>query len=185
MNTAEQSFHPDRWPLTRVLVLILAGGFAGLMVDIRVEHVEVVREHSIAWLPIIYAGFMAVAGHVAFFFWNKTTRRIMLMLCLLAFGVGGMGFYFHNHGSVKNVIKASVNAWIDPKMDHSDDPPQVAPLAFAGLGVIGILASLKRFNSEEPVMPLAHPVRSLFGRMISGHHFRWHNDVPVHGKHVE
>jgi hypothetical protein len=47
------------------------------------------------------------------------------------------------------VIRASVNAWIDPKMSHSDDPPQVAPLAFAGLGVMGILASLKRFNGEE------------------------------------
>jgi hypothetical protein len=43
--------------------------------------------------------------------------------------------------------KTSVSAWTDPKMNHSDGPPQVAPLAFAGLGVLGVLASLKRFNS--------------------------------------
>jgi hypothetical protein len=152
MNAAANFFHRDRWPLARVLILILAGGFVGLMVDIRVEHVDVVRERSIAWLPIIYAGFMAIAAVVGFVFWNTTTRRIMVPLFLLAFVIGGMGFYFHNHGNLKNVIRASVCAWIDPKMNHSDDPPQFAPLAFAGLGVIGILASLKRFDAEEATL---------------------------------
>ena len=109
MNSIEHSF-PDRWPLARVLILILAGAFAGLMIDIRVEHVEVARERSVAWLPIIYAGFMAIAGQVAFFFWNKITRRIMLPLFLISFVIGGMGFYFHNHGNVGKVIRASANA---------------------------------------------------------------------------
>jgi hypothetical protein len=137
---------PDRWPLPRVLILLLAGAFAGLMVDIRVEHVDVVRERSIAWLPIIYAGFMTVACLVAFIFWNKTARRIMPMLFLLAFVVGGMGFYLHNHGDLQSVVRSSIDAWSDPAMHHTNAPPQVAPLAFAGLGAIGILASLKRFN---------------------------------------
>jgi hypothetical protein len=147
MNTAAATSLHNRWPLARVLILLLAGAFVGLMVDIRVEHVDVVRERKIAWLPIIYAGFMTIASLVAFVFWNKTTRRIMIPLFLLAFVVGGMGFYFHNHGHLKEVITTSVNAWTDPNMDHSDGPPQVAPLAFAGLGMIGVLASLRRFNS--------------------------------------
>ena len=146
MNAAADSSPHDRWPLARVLIFILAGAFAGLMVDIRVEHVDVVRERSVAWLPIIYSGFMAIACQVAFVFWNKTTRFIMILCFLLAFVIGGMGFYFHNDGNFKEVIKTSVNAWTDPNMNHSEGPPQVAPLAFAGLGLIGILASLKRFN---------------------------------------
>ena len=60
---------------------------------------------------------------------------------------GGVLVYFHNHGDFKEVIKTSARAWTDPTMNHSDGPPQTAPLAFAGLGLIGILASLKRFNS--------------------------------------
>lgn len=146
MNTAD-SFPHDRYPLARVLILLLGGAFAGLMVDIRVEHVDIVREQSVAWLPIIYSGFMTIACLIAFGFWNKNGRRIMLPLFLLAFVVGGMGFYFHNHGDFKAVIKTSVGAWTDPAMNHSDAPPQVAPLAFAGLGAIGVLTSLKRFNS--------------------------------------
>jgi hypothetical protein len=146
MSRAADSAVHDRLPLARVLILILAGAFVGLMADIRVEHVEAVRDHSIAWVPIIYCGFMTIACLVAFVFWNPTMRRIMLPLFLLALVVGGMGFYFHNQGNFKRVIKTSVNAWTDPNMEHSDGPPQVAPLAFAGLGVIGILASLNRFN---------------------------------------
>jgi len=47
------------------------------------------------------------------------------------------------------VAKSEINAWTDPTMTHGDDPPQVAPLAFGGLGVIGIVASLGRFNSRN------------------------------------
>lgn len=146
---------------------ILAGGFAGLMVDIRLEHVEVVREHAIAWLPIIYAGFMAVAGNVAAFVWNKAARRVMLLFFLISFVIGGMGFYFHNHGNIKRVVKASVNAWIDPTMDHSDEPPQVAPLAFAGLAMLGILASLERFNTEGQAVPDIESIRLQLRRPVA------------------
>jgi hypothetical protein len=135
------------WPFARVMILILAGGFLGLMMDIRVEHVDVVRRHTIAWVPIIYSAFMTIACLAAFIRWTKTARRIMLFLFLLALVVGGLGFYLHNDGNIQNVITTSTNAWTDPKMEHSDGPPQTAPLAFAGLGVIGILASLKKFNT--------------------------------------
>jgi len=146
MNEAADIVPHDRWPLARLLIFILAGAFAGLMVDIRVEHVDVVREHSVAWMPILYSGFMTIACSVAFVVWNTTTRRIMTLLFLLALGIGSLGFYLHNHGDLKKVIKTSASAWTDPKMEHSDEPPQFAPLAFAGLGTLGILASLKRFN---------------------------------------
>ena len=134
------------WPLSRVLVLMLAGAFAGLMADLRVEHVDVVREHAVGWVPIVYSGVMAVACALAAIVWNDVSRRIMIVLFLVALGVGGTGFYLHNHGKVVRVMKRSVNAWVDADMKHSDAPPQMAPLAFAGLGVLGVLASLKRFS---------------------------------------
>jgi hypothetical protein len=137
-----------RWPLPRVLVLLLAGAFVGLMMDIRVEHVDAVHDHSVAWLPIIYCAVMTVASLGTCIFWNDVMRRMMIVLFLLAFVIGGTGFYLHNHGKVSRVIKSSINAWIDPDMNHSDAPPQLAPLSFAGLGMIGILACLKRFNSS-------------------------------------
>jgi hypothetical protein len=136
----------DRWPMARVMILILAGAFGGLMMDIRVEHVEVVHEQTVAWLPIIYAGIMTIACVVAFIFWKRTVRLIMMVLFLAAMIVGGLGFYLHNEGNLSKVIKNSTSAWTDPQMKHPEGPPQTAPLAFAGLGVIGMIASMKRFN---------------------------------------
>jgi hypothetical protein len=149
MKTGAAAAFLDRLVLPRILILILAGGFAGLMMDIRVEHVDAVRERSIAWLPIIYAGAMALICTAAFVFWNKTVRLILIPLFLLAFIVGGMGFYFHNQGNLKDVLNNSVNAWTSSTMDHPDGPPEVAPLSFAGLGMIGVLVSLKRFNNGQ------------------------------------
>src|SRR5580698_10386830 len=117
MTTVANSSNRDSLPLPRVLIFILANGFLGLMVDIRIEHVDAVRDHAIAWLPIIYSAFMTLACLVAFVFWNKTSRVIMILLFLTAFVVGGMGFYFHNHGSIKKVIETSVGAWTDPSMN--------------------------------------------------------------------
>ncbi|HEX4797408.1 MAG TPA: hypothetical protein VH370_26675 [Humisphaera sp.] len=135
-----------RWSLPRVLMLLLGGAFVGLMMDIRVEHVDVVHRRSVAWLPILYCGLMAVASVGATFVWNSRARRLMIVLFLLAFLVGGTGFFLHNQGHIGEAITGPVHAWIDPKMSHSDSPPQLAPLSFAGLGMIGILASLRRFN---------------------------------------
>ena len=136
----------ENWPLSRILILLLAGGFAGLMSDVRVEHVEVVREHGIAWVPIVFSGVMAVACLAAAVLWNDVMRRVMIVLFLAALAVGNIGFYLHNNGKIGRVLRRSVNAWVDADMKHSDAPPQTAPLAFAGLGVLGILASLKRFS---------------------------------------
>lgn len=138
--------HAERWPLTRILIFLLSNGFIGLAIDIRVEHVDVVHERAIAWLPIIYSCAMAIACLTAVALWNRIARLLMLPLFLLAFVVGGMGFYLHNHGHFQKVIKTSVRAWTDPGMSRSDAPPQIAPLAFGGFGMIGILACLQRFN---------------------------------------
>jgi hypothetical protein len=139
---------PSRWSLARVLTLILAGSFLGLLGDIRVEHVDVVRETRLAWIPLIYSAAMAVACLLAVTFWNKTSRVLIRILFFLAFIVGGLGVYLHNHGNFAKVLSSSVNAWTDPKMKHPHGPPQTAPLAFAGLGLLGVVATLKRFNRE-------------------------------------
>jgi len=137
-----------RWPLARVLMVLLAGAFGGLISDLRVEHVEVVHEEAVAWTPIVFSGVMVVACLVTAIVWNNLMRRVMIAFFVAAMAVGGIGFYLHNHGNFQRVLKRSTSAWIDPEMRHPKGPPQTAPLAFAGLGVIGVLASLKRFSRE-------------------------------------
>jgi len=146
MNSVSIMSRLDRWPLPRVMVLVLAGGFGGLMMDIRVEHVDAVHEHGVAWVPIVYSTFMTVACVAVCFFWNAVARRILIAFCLVACAIGGVGFYLHNHGHLIKVFTRSLAAWTDAGMSHSEGPPQLAPMAFAGLGMIGVLACLEWFN---------------------------------------
>lgn len=135
-----------RWPLARILILLLAAGFFGLIVDLRVEHVQVVHENYLAWTPILYSAVMALACLVAAFLWTPASRLVLRILFLLAFLVGGLGFYLHNRGNFANVLSSSLHAWTDPQMKHPRGPPENAPMAFAGLGLLGALATLKRFQ---------------------------------------
>jgi hypothetical protein len=135
-----------RWPFARIVILILAAAFFGLMADIRVEHIDIVRITWKGWIPIAFAAFMTLACLVAFFCWYKIVRRIMLVLFLAAFVVGGLGFYFHNGRGLARVPQDALHAWTNPDMRRVKGPPETAPLAFAGLGLLGLLASLDHFN---------------------------------------
>ena len=135
--------------MARIVVFLLANMFFGLMLDIRVEHVEVVHEKMIAWVPIFYSAGMGVISLVAVVFWNRVMRRILLPLFLLSMAVGLAGVYFHSHGFLQRVLHTNVRAWTDPEMTHPDGPPLTAPMAFVGFGILGALASLNRFSDVD------------------------------------
>jgi hypothetical protein len=136
----------SQWNLPRFLMLLLAGMFVGLMMDIRVEHVEVVHEKTVAWLPIFFSAIMAVVSFAAFIFWNRAMRWLILLLCIGSMAVGLTGTYLHSHGYPNRILNTSIRSWTDKEMTHPDGPPLTAPMAFVGFGVLGALATLKPFN---------------------------------------
>jgi hypothetical protein len=69
----------------------------------------------------------------------------MAPLFVLAIVIGVVGFYLHNDGHLLGVVKTVIAAWTDPRMRHEDAPPHLAPMAFAGLGALGLLTCIRRF----------------------------------------
>ena len=131
--------------LARLLMLVTLGAYLGVLTDVRLEHVDRVRHQWIPWIPIIYAGVMAVLCLIAVVAWKPMTRRLVFWLSLLAFVVGGLGYWYHNDGNVVGPMTQAAGAWYDPAVKHPEDaPPALAPLSFAGLGLLGLLASAKR-----------------------------------------
>jgi hypothetical protein len=127
-------------------------GYAGLMSDIRVEHVDVVVHHWQAWIPILYALAMALLCLLALIFWIPATRRLLFWLALLAFAVGSYGFWLHNTGNLLPPLSQIFSAWFH-RFHHPDDaPPTLAPLAFCGLGLLTMLATARRL---QPAIPTA------------------------------
>jgi hypothetical protein len=141
------------WSLNRILVLALLGGLASLMIDIRWEHrVELARRWE-TWIPLVYIGLMLVAGIVGLYRWDSWGRRVLQVgfsLCLI---VGALGTWFHSQKDPIGNFRRVVTAWTVPigtngGVKTGSTPPEMAPLAFIGLGLMGLLACSRRFHCE-------------------------------------
>jgi hypothetical protein len=126
-------------------VLILIGGFGVVLVQVRFDHRAVLGEDIVPWIPIIYSILMIVVSALGLLFWDRGGRKALLMGFLLGILVGLAGFWFHTNGRLVRSVQHEFSAWVR-KIPDEDKPPALAPLAFAGFGVLGALACSKHFQ---------------------------------------
>jgi hypothetical protein len=126
-------------------VLILIGGFGVVLVQVRFDHRSVLGEDIVPWIPIVYSILMIVVSALGLLFWDRGGRQVLLMGFLLGILVGLAGFWFHSNGRLVRSVQHEFSAWVR-KIPDEDKPPALAPLAFAGFGVLGALACSKHFQ---------------------------------------
>ena len=88
---------------------------------------------------------MIVVSAVGLLFWNRGGRQALFVGFLIAILVGLAGFWFHTNGRLVRSVQHEFSAWVR-KIPDEDKPPALAPLAFAGFGILGALACAKRFQ---------------------------------------
>jgi hypothetical protein len=133
------------WTLNKAVVLVLTLGFGVILVQVRFDHRSVIGENAIAWVPIVYSIVIMIASVAGLLFWSRGGRQVLLVGFLLAILVGLTGFWFHTNGRLIRSVRHEFSAWVR-KIPDEDKPPALAPLAFAGLGILGVLACTKRFQ---------------------------------------
>jgi hypothetical protein len=143
-----------RLTLNKLIVLFLLGGFLLLSTEVRFEHQYVLGKQWRSWIPVIYALLATVFGSIGLFYWEKWGRRLLLFVFSLSFVVGLLGTWFHAKGQPLSAIWIALSAWMvkpGDKIPGAPDggPPELAPAAFIGLGIIGILCCLKRFSATS------------------------------------
>ena len=154
------------WTLNKLLVLTLLGGFALLLVEIRAMHQKVLGDAAIAWTPLVYSGLMLIAGAAGLAMWDRGGRRLLFWGFSLALVVGLLGDWLHTMGKPIQAFMGELSAWAEPirpekpgqaepeddaraKKAESPSPPALAPLAFVGLGLLGMLACAGRFQPNR------------------------------------
>jgi hypothetical protein len=138
---------PLAWSVNRLVVLALLGGFLGILLDVRLEHVSVVRQHWIGWTPMIYSGLMIIVSCAAMIRWSRGWRRRLFWCYAAAFAVGAAGFWLHSNGHPDQALMHVLAAWYSNSPHRG--PPALAPLSFGGLGLMGMLASAERLQGER------------------------------------
>ena len=136
------------WSLKRWLVLLLTVVFLGLVLDLRSEHVDVIREKWQPWIPIVFSGVAFLIGLLTLIWWRGVMRGLFFVVSLCSFVVGGLGVWFHNEEHLADNLTKIYKAWYT-EVRHPDAPPYLASLLFCFLGVLGMLAALGRSRGER------------------------------------
>jgi hypothetical protein len=135
--------------LGQQVIAALLVGAAMLIGEIRVEHREVLGETWHAWVPLAYLTLLLIVGGVALFRFQHGGRRILLVLFALALVVGGSGMWFHSEGHPIRAVDRVATVWLskpgtDGGIKIGSAPPLLAPGAFVGIGLLGLLACRRR-----------------------------------------
>lgn len=133
--------------LNRMIAYLIAGGFFFLVIEIRIEHNEVLDEKSVAFIPIIFSTLGMVIAVLAALRWQEIWIRILQVYLFLALAVGITGVYFHNEDRFEEEKTEMARRDDDPSHEK-DLPPMLAPFAFVGLGAVGLLGTLRRWEAE-------------------------------------
>jgi hypothetical protein len=136
------------YSLGRLLVLVLTAGCLTLLIDIRYEHIDVVHETRISWIPLIYSGLLTLLGLWAFLRWSPASRAILFWCYAVGLAVGMTGLWMHSQGAIFSGVAHVLSAWFQ-HFHYADEPPLLAPLAFCGIGLMGMLACAKVFQPHE------------------------------------
>lgn len=134
------------WPLGKIVILVLVAAFAGLVFDLRYEHNHILAKHEIGWTPIIYSGVAVVVGAAGMALWDRGGRLLLQVIFAAGFVVGALGFWYHGQGHILTDIGQMLSVWTGSHPNPVKKPPLLAPLAFAGIGLFGLLACSKHFT---------------------------------------
>lgn len=123
--------------------LILGAAF--LLCEIRFEHREVLRGTVRSWIPLGYCALLLAAGIPAWLAWHRGGRKVLAALFSAGLLVGLLGAWFHSDGRPGKTLLRVAKAWVLPPGEDGgvkagSAPPLLAPLAFCGLGMLGLLS---------------------------------------------
>src|SRR5438067_690889 len=128
---------------------VLLSGAAFLLVEVRFEHRGVLGETWRGWIPLTCAALLIAAGIPAWLAWGRWGRKLLTALFALTAAVGLLGAWFHSDGRPDRAAARVVSAWTLPPGQNGgqkpgSSPPALAPLAFSGLGMLGLLVCAGR-----------------------------------------
>jgi hypothetical protein len=112
----------------RLLCAAVAAGYGLLLVETLMEHHAIFVMRWQSFLPPLTAGLGLPALALAAATWRSGARRAAVAVSVASLVVGLAGFWFHNADRLANGFSLDFLV-----------PPPLAPLAFAGQGVLALL----------------------------------------------
>ena len=132
--------------INRLIVIIATAGFLFLLVDTILEHLDAFKDEALAYVPVVFSIVGLVVAGVAAFRWDEMWIKLLHWCFIAAFAVGVVGVYLHVAGQFESEEERIAEHGESKKEEKA--PPPLAPLAFAGLGAVGMLGTLRKWQAE-------------------------------------
>ena len=132
------------YSLNRLLAIVVALGSLFLMIETMIEHWGVLSQEPVAFIPITGGLFGFLVAAVTIIRWNEKSIRVLhyLLLGFLVVSIGGL--YFH----IAEEDEADMTEETREHESKEKEKPLLAPLSFAGLAVVGLLGTSRRWPAE-------------------------------------
>ena len=123
----------------------MLGGYFLLLCEIRFEHRAVLIDDWHPWIPIVFCGLTLLVIPPATLLWDRGGKIVLMGCYCLTVCLGFLGFVFHSEGQMIQRLTELFIVWSSTPQTGAAvkalHPPVLAPLAFMGLGSIGLLFS--------------------------------------------
>lgn len=134
-----------QYSLNRLLVLVTSIGFVFLLADTTIEHLPIFKQELMAFIPPVFCFIGLVLGIIVVTTWKEKLIRWFQILFFASIIVGAAGLYFHIEPFEEETNLTS------EEIEHEaneKDKPLLAPLSFAGIAVIGLLGTKRKWEAE-------------------------------------
>jgi hypothetical protein len=134
-----------QYSLNKLLILVTTLGFAFLLLDTTLEHWPTFEEEIMSFIPLIFSLAGLVLGIIVFITWKEKFIHWFQILLFVSIIVSVAGIYFHIEP-----FEEETNMTAE-EMEHEEnekDKPLLAPIAFAGLAVFGLLGTMRKWEAE-------------------------------------
>jgi hypothetical protein len=134
-----------KFSLNKLLVLFTALGFTFLFADTTIEHWDVFNDEIMAFIPVVFSFVGLVIGVITIIVWKDKTIRFFQIFLIVSFLVAGAGLYFHIEDE-----EDEINLTVEQREheENEKDKPLMAPLAFGGIAIVGLLGTARKWEAE-------------------------------------
>jgi hypothetical protein len=133
------------YSLNRLLVFTASAGFGFLLADTTIEHFPVFNTEILCFIPAVFSLAGVILGLIAVSKWKPGIIRIMHYIFFLSIMVGALGFYLHVMEEENDKDLTTEERLHEAK---EKEKPILAPLAFGGVAVIGLLGTYRKWPGE-------------------------------------
>jgi hypothetical protein len=134
-----------QYSLNKLLILVTTLGFAFLLLDTTIEHWPTFEEEIMSFIPLVFSLAGLVLGIIVFITWKEKFIYWFQILLFASFIVAAAGLYFHIEEEDDEISLTAVER--EHEMNEKDKP-LLAPIAFAGLAVFGLLGTMRKWEAE-------------------------------------